>query len=94
MSARRTSKRLKTLHVFESDKSAERFVAEADLATYDLSNGKVMRFEYERKSAQVNLRMPEGLLFGVKQQAKLRGIPYQRYIRQVLERALRQPERS
>lgn len=92
MSARKAGKGLKPLPEFVSDKAAERFVAETDLSTYDLSGGKVARFEFDRKSAQVNLRMPEGLLLSVKQRAKLRGIPYQRYIREVLERALQQPE--
>jgi predicted DNA binding CopG/RHH family protein len=33
--------------------------------------------------------MPEGLLKAVKERAKQRGIPYQRFIRETLERALR-----
>jgi len=58
------------------------------LSEYDLSKGRPVRFEFERKTAQVNLRMPEGLLESVKRRAKRRGIPYQRFIREKLERAL------
>ena len=46
-----------------------------------------MRFEFEPKSAQVNLRMPEGLVKAIKERAKSRGIPYQRFIREALEKA-------
>lgn len=93
MSGKKGRKDLKPLPTFASDKAAEQFVDSEDLSTYDLSKGHVVRFEFEPKSAQVNLRMPEGLLLSVKQRAKLRGIPYQRYIREVLERALEKPER-
>jgi predicted DNA binding CopG/RHH family protein len=73
----------------KSDEEAERFVGTADLTEYDLSGFKPAHFEFEPKSAQVNLRMPESLLKAVKARAKKRGIPYQRFIRETLERALR-----
>jgi len=91
-SKRNNPKRLKTLPSFETDRDAERFVETEDLTSYDLSGGESMRFEFDRKSAQVNLRMPERLLQGVKQRARARGIPYQRYIREVLEKALQKGE--
>ncbi len=75
--------------VFQSDEEAERFVDEADLSEYDFSGFKPMRFELEKKTKQVNLRMPEGLLKAVKQRAKQRNIPYQRLIREAIEDALR-----
>ncbi|MCP3701872.1 MAG: hypothetical protein GY954_02950, partial [Alteromonas sp.] len=37
---------------------------------------------------QINMRMPENLIEAVKAKAKLRGIPYQRFIRETLEKAL------
>ena len=86
MSSRKT---LKPLPRLKSDAEAERFVDTADLSDYDLSGFGPARFEFEKKSAQVNLRMPEGLLKAVKERAKKRGIPYQRFIRKALERALR-----
>lgn len=73
---------------FETDEEAERFVDEADLSRYDFSKFQPMSFEFEKKTAQVNLRMPESLLKSVKDRAKARGIPYQRFIREALEKAL------
>lgn len=82
-------KALKPLPRLKSDTAAERFVDLADLTQYDLSGFKPAQFEFEKKDTQVNLRMPEGLLKAVKERAKRRGIPYQRFIRETLERALR-----
>ncbi|MEM7072496.1 MAG: CopG family antitoxin [Pseudomonadota bacterium] len=81
---------LKPLPILDSDQAAERFVAEADLTQFDLSAMRPMRFEFEKKSTRTNIRMPQSLLDAVKAQAKARGIPYQRWIRQVLEEALDQ----
>ena len=80
MSASR--KGLKDLPPLNSD-------AEADLGEYDLSGFTPTRFEFEEKTAQVNMRMSRNLLDAIKQRAKARGIPYQRYIRETLEDALR-----
>jgi predicted DNA binding CopG/RHH family protein len=49
-----------------------------------------MRFEFQPKEKSVNLRMSEDLLKAVQASAKREGIPYQRYIRQALERAVSQ----
>lgn len=83
----------KPLPRLKTDEEAERFVAEADLSEYDLSGFKPARFEFEKKSARVNMRLPEPLLDAVKAKAQARGIPYQRFIREAIERALaeRQP---
>jgi predicted DNA binding CopG/RHH family protein len=78
----------KKIPVFRTDEEAERFVAEADLTEYDLSQFKPVRFEFEKKSARVNMRLPETLLNAVKARAQARGIPYQRFIREALERAV------
>ena len=59
MSGKSKAKKLKPLPVFASDTEAENFVAQADFTKFDLSKGRATRFEFERKSAQVNLRMPE-----------------------------------
>jgi predicted DNA binding CopG/RHH family protein len=80
--------KLKPLPRLKSDKAAEGFLGSADLSEYDLSGFKPTRFEFEKKTAQVNLRMSEGLLKAVKDRARKRGIPYQRFIRETLERAL------
>jgi predicted DNA binding CopG/RHH family protein len=71
-----------------TDEEAEKFVDEADLSEYDLSGGKLIRFELKPKDASVNLRLPGPLLEAVRARAKRAGIPYQRFIRLALERAL------
>jgi predicted DNA binding CopG/RHH family protein len=78
----------KRIPTFRSDAEAERFVENADLSEYDLSGATPMRFELEKKAARVNMRLPEPLLAAVKARARARGIPYQRFIREVLEQAV------
>lgn len=79
----------KPLPQLTSDDAAERFVADADLAQFDLSAFKPHSFEFAPKSKQVNMRFPEALLDAVKARAAAQGMTYQRFIRQVLESALR-----
>jgi predicted DNA binding CopG/RHH family protein len=76
------SKKLPTLR---SDEEAEAFLDSANLSEYDLSEMKPTKFECLRKSAKLNMRLPESLLAAIKAKADAQGIPYQRYIRQVLE---------
>jgi predicted DNA binding CopG/RHH family protein len=78
----------KKIPTFESDTEAEHFVETADLSQYDLSGATPVRFEFEKKAARVNMRLPETLLVAVKARAKARGIPYQRFIREALEHAV------
>lgn len=78
----------KRIPSFKSDKEAERFVETADLSEYDLAGAKPVRFEFEKKDARVNMRLPQGLVTALKNKAKRRGIPYQRYIREALEHAV------
>ena len=78
----------KKIPIFESDEEAERFVERADLTEYDLSQFKPVQFKFEKKAARVNMRLPDALLEAVKARAKARGIPYQRFIREVLEQAI------
>jgi predicted DNA binding CopG/RHH family protein len=73
---------------FKTDEEAERFVEEADLTEYDLSQFKPVHFELRRKDRQLNLRLPETLLESIKARAAEKDIPYQRYIRKVLEDSL------
>ena len=84
----------KKIPTFKSDAEAERFVATADLSKYDLSGLKPVRFEFEKKSAQLNMRVPQGLLDAVKQRAAVRGIPYTRFIREAVESALSSPQKT
>lgn len=82
----------KKIPTFKTDKEAERFVDTADLSEYDLSGFKPIHFELEKKTAQLNMRVPKPLLDAVKKRAKARGIPYTRFIREAVERALSRPE--
>ncbi|HYB57347.1 MAG TPA: CopG family antitoxin [Alphaproteobacteria bacterium] len=82
-------KKLKKLPKLRSDKEAEEFVANSDLTEYDLSGGEIVRFEFQPKSERVNMRLPRPLLDAVKATAAKAGVPYQRFIRQALETAVR-----
>ena len=75
----------KPMPALPSDAAAEKFVATADLSTYDLSGFKPMRFEIEPKAAALNMRPPVSLLDALKAKAKANGIPYTRYVRMLLE---------
>ena len=70
-----------------TDEAAEAFL-EQDLSDLDFAQFKPVRFEFEKKSARVNMRLPQALLEEVKARAAARGIPYQRFIRETLERAV------
>ena len=53
-----------------------------------------MHFEMRPKEKSVNLRISEGLLDAVRASAKREGVPYQRYIRHALERAVNEHKRT
>jgi predicted DNA binding CopG/RHH family protein len=77
---------------FKTDEEAEAFL-EQDLTDYlHAGNFKPMHFEIRPKEKSVNLRMSEALLDAVRESAKREGVPYQRFIRHVLERAVTQPQ--
>ena len=78
----------KKIPIFKTDEKAEHFVEMADLSEYDLSGATPVQFEFEKKDARVNMRLPQPLLAALKEQAKQRGIPYQRLIREALEQAV------
>jgi len=79
----------KRLPKLETDEEAEAFVANTDLTEYNLSQLRTELFEFQPKTERVNMRLPETLLDAVKESAAKAGIPYQRFIRQVLESAIR-----
>lgn len=70
-----------------TDAQAEAFL-EQDLSDLDFGHFKPVRFEFHKKAARVNMRLPEPLLEAVKKRAMARGIPYQRFIREALEDAV------
>jgi predicted DNA binding CopG/RHH family protein len=81
---RKPQSSLKKIPTFNTDEEAEEFVANADLSEYDLSGFKTVRFVFEEKWARVNMRLPESLIKTVKERARKRGVPYQRYIREMI----------
>lgn len=76
----------KKIPTFKTDEEAENFVATADLTKYDLSGFKMTRFEFKPKDKAISLRLPEDLFNAVQDKAKREGIPYQKLIRQAIER--------
>ena len=76
----------KQIPEFKTDAEAEKFVDSADLTQFDLSGAKLIRFEFKPKNKTISLRLPEELLHAIQGRAKSEGIPYQRLIRQALER--------
>lgn len=79
----------KKLPALKSDKEAEELL-DKDLAEYiNADNLAPFPFEFRPKRKSVNLRISDDLLRAVRAAARRRGIPYQRYIRQALELALR-----
>ncbi len=81
-------KAVKPMPSLPSDAAAEDFVSTANLADYDLTRFRTMSFELEPKSAALNMRLPESLLAALKAKAREAGIPYTRYVRMILERAI------
>ncbi len=69
----------KKIPVFKDDRQAEEFVDRADLSEYDLSGAQLVRFEMKPKDKTETVR----------KHARRAGIPYQRFIRMALERAVR-----
>ncbi|MBI2719503.1 MAG: BrnA antitoxin family protein [Rhizobiales bacterium] len=84
----------KKIPEFKTDAEAEAFVDSADLSQYDLSGFKPVRFEFQPKTERVNMRLPAELLQAVRRKAKAEGLPYQRFIRATLERAVTGKKRA
>jgi predicted DNA binding CopG/RHH family protein len=74
----------------KTDKQAEEFLAQ-DLSGLDFSQFQPVRFEFDKKEDQINMRVPKALLVAIKARAKSRGIPYTRFIRETLEREVLRP---
>lgn len=78
----------KKFPALKTDEEAEAFL-QRDLSDYlHADNFAPFRYEFLPKDKSINLRLPVNLLDAVRARAKRQGIPYQRYIRQALERAV------
>jgi predicted DNA binding CopG/RHH family protein len=85
--------KLRKVPHFKSDEEAEAFL-EQDLANLDFLQFKPMHFEIQPKEKSINLRISEDLLAVVRENAKREGVPYQRYIRHLIERGVTPLKRS
>jgi predicted DNA binding CopG/RHH family protein len=77
----------RTVPEMTTDAEAEALL-ERGLSGLDFRAFRPERFEFARKDATVNMRMPSALLDAIKARAAARGIPYQRWMREALEREL------
>ena len=75
-----------------TDEEAEAFL-EQNLSDLDFSQFEPAQFEFERKSERINMRVPKPLLDALRARAMQRGIPYTRFIREIMERELSRPKR-
>ncbi len=82
-------KELKKFPAHKTDEEAELFVDEADLSEYDFSGFKPAQFEFQKKAARLELRLPDEQLAALKQAAKKQGIPYTRLVRQFIDQGMR-----
>ncbi len=64
------------------------------MSDLDFAQFKPAHFEFEKKAAQINMRLPKSLLDAVKERSAARGIPYTRFIREALEKALADTEKT
>ena len=71
-----------------SDEAAEDFVATADLSEFDWSAAEPITHEFESKSSRVTMRLPESQLNKIKAEAEKRGVKYQRFMRELMERGM------
>ena len=74
----------------KSDEEADAWLQGADLAEYDLTGMKKVRFELARKDASISLRLPAALLATLKANAARANMPTQRLIRMMIEAQLGQ----
>lgn len=78
----------KKLPKLKTDTKAATFIDKSDLTQFDLSSMREVSFEFSPKTERVNMRLPKSLLDAVKASAAKRHVPYQRFIRAVLEDAV------
>jgi predicted DNA binding CopG/RHH family protein len=77
----------KQIPEFKTDEELEAFIG-GDLSDLDFSKLRPVHFEFAKKTAQFNMRLPEALLAEVKARAGARKIPYTRFIREAIEQAI------
>lgn len=78
---------MKTVPIMTTDAEAEAFL-DQDLSDLDFSQFRPMTWETAPKDARINMRVPGALMAALKAKAAKRGIPYQRLIRELLEKGV------
>lgn len=78
---------MKTVPTLTTDAEAEAFL-DRDLSTLDFAQFREINWEARPKSARLTMRLPEGLMAALKARAERDGIPYQRLVREAIEREL------
>ena len=78
---------MKTVPLMTTDAEAEAFL-DQDLSTLDFTQFRPLTWETAPKTARINMRLPEALMAALKAKAAQRGIPYQRLIRELLEKGV------
>lgn len=70
-----------------TDKEAEAFL-DQDLSDLDMARFQPVNWEMQSKSARITMRVPQGLVDALKAKAEARGVPYQRLIREAIEKVI------
>jgi predicted DNA binding CopG/RHH family protein len=78
---------MKKVPTLKSDEEAEAFL-DQDLSDLDFSQFKRINWEAQPKTARITMRVPQALMDALKAKAKERGIPYQRLVREAIERVV------
>ena len=76
-----------TIPQLTTDAEAEAFL-DQDLSGLDFSAFTPLKWEAQPKTARINMRLPQGLMDALKAKAKALGVPYQRLIREAIEKAV------
>ncbi len=85
---KKNKKKLKQLPLHVTDEAAQEFTDTTNLAEYDLTGFKPMTFEFQKKDARLELRVPQDQLDALKDEAKRQGIPHTRLVRQFIEQGM------
>lgn len=70
-----------------TDEEADAFL-DQDLSDLDFSQFQPLDWERLPKTARITMRVPEALVTALKARALERGIPYQRLVREAIEKAV------
>ena len=77
----------RTVPEMTTDDEAEAFL-DQDLSDLDFTQFRPADWERLPKTARITMRVPEELVTALKARAAARGIPYQRLIREAIEKAV------